>query len=119
VHPNTAILLAGCFALGLRHRNRARAAEALEDLRRAAKKIWDDGTLIVSPTVTERPPRHGRAAFAYRLMSFCKLGNLTDATGIALPTAPFPGSNLPRSFQVLGPSGSEDAVLDLGERLGA
>ena len=73
--------------------------------------------LIVSPTVTERPPRHGRAAFAYNLMSFCKLGNLTDATGLAVPTDPFPGSTLPRSFQILGPSGSEDAVLDLGARL--
>jgi Asp-tRNA(Asn)/Glu-tRNA(Gln) amidotransferase A subunit family amidase len=117
VHPNTAVLLAGCFALGFRHRDRSRSAKALADLRAATKKIWDRGTLIVSPTVTERPPRHGRAAFAYRLMSFCKLGNLTDATGLAVPTHPFPGSTLPRSFQVLGPSGSEDAVLDLGERL--
>lgn len=117
VHPNTALLLAGCFALGLRHRDRPRSASALRDLRDATKKIWDGGALIVSPTVTERPPRHGRAAFAYRLMSFCKLGNLTDATGLAVPTRPFSGSTLPRSFQVLGPSGSEDAVLDLGERI--
>lgn len=117
VHPNTAILLAGCFLLGFRHRNRARTSEALRDLQAATKKIWDRGHLIVSPTVTERPPRHGRAAFAYNLMSFCKLGNLTDATGLAIPTDPFPGSALPRSFQILGPSGSEDAVLDLGERL--
>ena len=117
VHPNTAILLAGCFALGLRHRDRSRSANALRDLRAATQKIWDAGALVVSPTVTERPPRHGRAAFAYRLMSFCKLGNLTDATGLALPTAPGPGSTLPRSVQVLGPPGSEAAVLDLGERL--
>jgi Asp-tRNA(Asn)/Glu-tRNA(Gln) amidotransferase A subunit family amidase len=117
VHPNTAVLLAGCFALGLRHRDRSRSANALRDLRAATKTIWDRGTLIVTPTVTERPPRHGRAAFAYRLMSFCKLGNLTDATGLAVPTGPFPGTTLPRSFQILGPPGAEDAVLDLGERL--
>jgi hypothetical protein len=92
VHPNTAVLLAGCFALGLRHRDRSRSANALRDLRAATKGIWDRGTLLVTPTVTERPPRHGRAAFAYRLMTFCKLGNLTDATGLAVPTDPFPPS---------------------------
>jgi Asp-tRNA(Asn)/Glu-tRNA(Gln) amidotransferase A subunit family amidase len=117
VHPNTAVLLAGCFALGLRHRDRSRSAAALRDLRAATNRIWDRGVLIVSPTVTERPPRHGRAAWAYRLMTFCKLGNLTDATGLAVPTDPFPGSTLPRSFQILGPPGAESAVLDLGERI--
>lgn len=117
VHPNTAILLAGCFALGLRHRDRSRSARRLAELRAATQRLWDAGTLIVSPACTDRPPRHGRAAWAYRLMSFCKLGNLVDATGIALPFGTFPGSRLPRALQILGPPGSEDAVLDLAARL--
>jgi Asp-tRNA(Asn)/Glu-tRNA(Gln) amidotransferase A subunit family amidase len=83
------------------------------------KRLWDDGTLVVPPACTTRPPRHGRAAWAYRLMSFCKLGNLVDATGLALPFGTFAGSSLPRSLQILGPSGSEDAVLDLAARLEA
>lgn len=123
VHPNTALLLAGCFALGLRYRDRSRPANRLRELRAATQALWDAGTLIVSPACTVRPPRHGRAAWAYRLMSFCKLGNLVDATGLALPFGSFPASDvtpaLPRSLQILGPPGSEDAVLDLGARLEA
>ncbi len=119
VHPNTAVLLAGCFALGLRYRDRSRSAGRLRELRASMKRLWDDGTLVLSPACTTRPPRHGRAAWAYRLMSFCKLGNLVDATGLALPFGTFAGSSLPRSLQILGPSGSEDAVLDLAARLEA
>jgi len=117
VHPNTAVLLAGCFALGLRHRDKKGAAAKRSALVAAVEKVWGERTLIVSPTTTVRPPRHGRAAWMYRLMSFCKLGNLVDATGLALPWGRFPGSTLPRSVQILGPSGSEEAVLDLAARL--
>jgi amidase len=117
VHPNTAVLLAGAFALKLRHRDRAGAARRLRALRDAVKETWDAGTLIVSPTCTVRPPRHGQSAWAYRLMSFCKLGNLTDATGLAMPFGSFDGTTLPRSLQILGPPGAEDAILDLAAKL--
>jgi Asp-tRNA(Asn)/Glu-tRNA(Gln) amidotransferase A subunit family amidase len=53
-------------------------------------------------------------------MSFCKLGNLTDATALALPFGsyrPRGAPAMPRSLQILGPPGSEDAVLALAERL--
>jgi Asp-tRNA(Asn)/Glu-tRNA(Gln) amidotransferase A subunit family amidase len=67
-------------------------------------------------------------------MTFCKLGNLTDATGLALPFGSYPARTaagrswlrrsgarpepaMPRSLQILGPPGSEDAVLALAERL--
>jgi aspartyl-tRNA(Asn)/glutamyl-tRNA(Gln) amidotransferase subunit A len=117
VHPNTAILLAAVLAMRLVHRDKARTRRRLDDVRARVQAIWDSGALIVSPTCTLRPPRHGRAAFALRLMSFCKLGNLVDATGLAIPFGTFPGTALPRSLQILGPPGSEEAVLDLGARL--
>jgi Asp-tRNA(Asn)/Glu-tRNA(Gln) amidotransferase A subunit family amidase len=132
VHPNTAMLLAGVAVLSLRYRDRAGVIARLGRLRAAARRIWDRGSLIVSPTATERPPRHGRSAFAYRLMSFCKLGNLTDATALALPFGTFSvparrsvlrrkevaaATALPRSLHILGPPGSEEAVLDLARRL--
>lgn len=118
IHPNTGLLLAAVSALRALHRDKGRAAAARESLRAACEEVWSAGALIVSPTVTIKPPRHGRAAFAVRAMSFCKLGNLVDATGLAMPFGTFPGApSLPRSLQILGPPGSEDAVLALGRRL--
>jgi Asp-tRNA(Asn)/Glu-tRNA(Gln) amidotransferase A subunit family amidase len=120
VHPNTALLLAGVFALRALYRDKRRTERRVAAARAAVDAVWRAGTLVVSPTSTLRPPRHGRTAFATRLMSFCRLGNLVDATGLAIPFGVFPGAPaLPRSLQILGPSGSEDAVLDLGARLAA
>ena len=41
----------------------------------------------------------------------------TDATSIAVPFGRFEGTSLPRSLQILGPPGSEEAVLDLAAKL--
>jgi aspartyl-tRNA(Asn)/glutamyl-tRNA(Gln) amidotransferase subunit A len=118
VHPKTAALLLAVYALRLVYRDKARAAAKLAEVRRRVRAIWDRGELIVAPTSTVRPPRHGRGALTYRSMSFCKLGNLVDATALAVPYGTFPGTPaLPRSLQILGPPGSEEAVLDLGARL--
>jgi Asp-tRNA(Asn)/Glu-tRNA(Gln) amidotransferase A subunit family amidase len=122
VHPNTGLLFAGAAALSLRFRNRTRAAARLARLRADIGAIWARGHLVVTPTCTARPPKHGRAAWAYRLMTFCKLGNMTDATGLALPFGHYRVRGavaMPRSLQILGPPGSEDAVLALAERLEA
>jgi len=122
VHPNTGLLFAGAAALSLRYRNRAPAAARLAKLRADIHAIWDRGHLVVTPTCTARPPKHGRAAWAYRLTTFCKLGNMVDATGLALPFGQYRVRGtvaMPRSLQILGPPGSEDAVLALAERLEA
>lgn len=132
VHPNTAVLLAGTAALSLRYRDRLRSEAALASLRADLGAIWNRKTLVVCPTTTLRAPRHKQSAFQVRLMSFCKLGNMTDATGLALPFGTFPEKTvrssrfsrrvstwpaMPRSLQILGPPGSEESVLALGARL--
>src|SRR5262249_53344176 len=89
IHPNTGVLLAGVVALRALHRDGARARTRLEELKARFGSVWSRGELLVTPTCTLLPPRHGRSAFAYRLMSFCKLGNLTDATALALPFGRF------------------------------
>jgi Asp-tRNA(Asn)/Glu-tRNA(Gln) amidotransferase A subunit family amidase len=117
VHPNTAMLLAGVFVLGFRYRDRKRAAVGLAALRAQMKRVWAEGKLVVSPACTYAAPRHGKSALMTRLMSFCKLGNLTDATAVAIPWGAFADSKMPRALQILGPPGSERAVLDLASRL--
>ena len=117
VHPNTAVLFAlvqlGNLTL---YRGKARAADGVAALRDSAGALWRAGTLIVAPTSTLSPPRLGRAYRAWTWQAFTKLGNLLDATSIAVPFGRF-ASAMPRSIQVLGPPGSEDAVLALAERL--
>jgi Asp-tRNA(Asn)/Glu-tRNA(Gln) amidotransferase A subunit family amidase len=44
------------------------------------------------------------------------MGNIADATGLAIPWGRFE-SGMPRAIQLLGPPGSEDALIDLAERL--
>ncbi len=119
MHPNSGLLF-GLVALGRYARYRdARPIDAqVARLREGARSIWSRGRLIVSPMATVPPPKHGRAAFDLHLQAFMKLGNLTDATAISIPFGRFP-SGLPRSLQILGPPGAEDAVLDLAERLHA
>jgi Asp-tRNA(Asn)/Glu-tRNA(Gln) amidotransferase A subunit family amidase len=117
LHPKGAALFA-LVALGslTLFRDRAEATRKLEETRAAFRRVWDRGTLIVTPTTTVPASRHGKTALDFRLLSFAKVGNLTDATALALPFGRF-ADGLPRSLQILGPPGSEDAVLDLAERL--
>ena len=118
LHPVSASLFAlvGLGKLVL-YRDPAPQVARLEELRRAAANAWAKGRLLVTPTTTALPPKHGRAVLALRAPSFAMLGNLVDATAIAIPFGRFEGTSLPRSLQILGPPGSEDAVLDLAERL--
>ena len=117
VHPNTGLLLAATHLMGgTVYRDRARVGRSLQRLVDAARGIWAEGRLILAPMATVPAPRHGRAAFDYDLQAFCKLGNLVDATAAVIPFGAF-DDGLPRSLQILGPPGSEDAVLALAERL--
>jgi Asp-tRNA(Asn)/Glu-tRNA(Gln) amidotransferase A subunit family amidase len=117
VHTNTAALLflvqTGNLTL---YRDASRFDAAVGRLRHTMGSIWSKGRLVVSPTATMPPPKHGRALFTRNWQAFTKLGNLTDATAIAIPFGRF-ASGLPRSLQVLGPPGSEEAVIDLATKL--
>jgi Asp-tRNA(Asn)/Glu-tRNA(Gln) amidotransferase A subunit family amidase len=117
LHPVSASLFA-LVGLGklVRYRKAAPQVARLERVREAAARVWERG-LIVSPTTTSLPPKHGRAVLALRAPSFVMMGNLIDATAIAIPFGRFDGTGLPRSLQILGPPGSEEAVFSLAERL--
>jgi amidase len=118
VHPTSGALLA-LMALGKAtiYRDADRWERELEGVRASVRRVWDSGRLIVAPTTTSLPPRHGRAIFDWRVLAFTKLGNLTDATAIAIPSGRFAGTGLPRGLQIMGPPGAEDAVLALAARL--
>ena len=116
-HPKTALFLALlAIGRGTIYRSSAEATARARRVQNTCNEIWSRGTLLVAPTTTFPAPRHGRAAFTRRLCAFAKLGNLTDSTAAAVPFGKFP-NGLPRSIQVLGPEGSEDAVLELAEML--
>lgn len=117
IHPNTGKLLALLAVGSLVYRSKARAEERRAQLREAMERHWREGRFVVSPMATELAPRHGGAARATRLCTFAQLGNLVDATAIAVPFGRFPGTALPRSIQILGPAGSEEAILAFAERL--
>lgn len=117
MHPNTGKLFALLAVGSLIYRDKNRASDGRHKLHESIAKHWKEGRLVIAPTVTESPPRHGRAARALRLGTFCQLGNLVDATAIAVPFGRFETTGMPRSIQILGPPGSEEAVLALAERL--
>ncbi len=120
VHPNTGILL-GLTAIGgmTIFRQKHRWSERLFRFQDAVAAVWKRGHFIATPTTTLLPPKHNRAAFARGIQSFTKFGNLVDATAIALPFGTFAGTPLSRSLQILGPPGSEGALLALAARVEA
>lgn len=117
MHPNTGKLF-GLLAIGsLIYRDKSRAEDSRARLRESVEKHWKEGRLVITPTVTESPPKHGRAFRAMRLGTFCQLGNLIDATAIAIPFGRFSKTKMPRSIQIVGPPGSERAVLAMAKRM--
>jgi Asp-tRNA(Asn)/Glu-tRNA(Gln) amidotransferase A subunit family amidase len=117
MHRHTAqVLLKLAVARLTVYRSRRVAEERLAEVRAAARAHFDAGDLIISPTTTFAAPRHGQAVFARGIAAFAKLGNVIDATAVAIPFGRFP-SGLPRSVQVLGPASAEDAILSLAEQL--
>jgi len=119
IHANTgAILLLVQTGNLTIYRKPARFASSVGKLRHAMDAIWSKGQLVIAPTATISPPKHGRALLAWNWQAFTKLGNLTDATAAAIPFGKF-ANGMPRSLQIMGPPGSEEAVLDLAARLEA
>jgi hypothetical protein len=119
VHTNTAALLLLVQTGNLTiYRDPSQFDTAVGRLRHAMDAIWHRGQLVIAPTATVPAPKHGRGLFTRNWQAFTKLGNLTDATAVALPFGRY-ANRLPRSVQVMGPPGSEEAVLDLAAKLEA
>ncbi len=117
IHPDTAIVLLQLRLLALRARRRAgHTRDALERLRDAVGALWSRGRVIIAPTSTWPAPPHRRVRRTPGITAFVKLANLVDATALTLPWGTFPGG-LPRGLQLVGPPGSERALLDLATRL--
>ncbi len=118
VHPTSGALLALlAVGSGTLYRNRARWEDELAGLRAAMHAIWSTGRLVVAPTTTSLPPKHGRSALDWNVLAFTKLGNMVDSTSISIPFGTFEDTRLPRGLQILGPPGSEERVLALAQHL--
>lgn len=119
IHPTTGRLLAiTALGHGLFFWDKRGTQEKVDELSRALSRVWNTGRLVLSPTTTFRAPLHGKSHMASGLLAFAKLGNVLDATALSVPFGHFPGG-MPRGLQILGPPGSERAVLDLAARLEA
>ena len=118
VHPTSGALLALlAVGSGTIYRDRARWEDEIASLRGAMHAIWSTGRLVVAPTTTSLPPKHGRSALDWNVLAFTKLGNMVDSTSISIPFGFFDGTSLPRGLQILGPPGSEERVLALAQQL--
>lgn len=118
VHPTSGALLALlAVGSGTIYRDSARWEDEVAKLRAAMHAIWSTGRLVVAPTTTSLPPKHGRSALDWNVLAFTKLGNMVDSTSISMPFGVFAGTRLPRGLQILGPPGSEEHVLALAEKL--
>ena len=116
-HQTTAELLL-LIALGritvFRDRERQRALAF--GVRDAFARLWAAGQLVVAPVTAYPPPRILRSNRTAHLLSCTVVGNLADATGLAIPFGTFDG-RLPRAIQLLGPPGSERLLLDVAQRI--
>lgn len=115
-YPTTAELLA-LIALGrvTFFRDRETALRDAQEVSDAFRSLWDRGRIVAMPVCTYPPPRIGRSNYNPHLLACTVAGNLADATGLAIPFGTFDG--LPRAIQLLGPPGSERALLDVADRL--
>jgi Asp-tRNA(Asn)/Glu-tRNA(Gln) amidotransferase A subunit family amidase len=116
-HPTTAELLlliaAGRVTL---YRDRERARRRAFAVRDSFRDLWAQGNLVIAPVTAHPPPKVYRSNRTRGLLSLTMPGNLADATGLSIPFGTFDGI-LPRAIQLLGPPGSERALLEMGERI--
>lgn len=87
-------------------------------VRAAFHRAWDAGTVMVMPTTTVPAPLLGRTVSTPEILESVIAGNLADATALSIPFGTFDGG-LPRGVQLLGPPGSEKAILELADQWNA
>lgn len=115
IHPPTAeLLLLMMFGRAFLFRDRHRARAEAFEVRDAFRRIWDQGCVVIAPVAAYPPPFVLRTNFHPHILSCVVAGNLADATGLAIPFGGF--GPLPRAVQLMGPPGSEEALLDVADR---
>jgi len=114
-HPSTAELLL-LITLGrlTLYRKAAPLLERAAAYRRAVDDLWGQGYVLAMPVCAYPAPRPGRSTRNPGLLTCVTPGNLADATGLAIPFGRF-DDGLPRAFQLLGPPGSERALIEIAE----
>lgn len=117
MHPSTAELLA-LIALGRATIFRsAKTWQARADAIRASfQECFARGLIVVAPTCVYPAPKIGRTNYNPFFLDCAVCGNIADATGLALPFGRF-DCGMPRSLQLMGPPGSELALLELADAL--
>jgi Asp-tRNA(Asn)/Glu-tRNA(Gln) amidotransferase A subunit family amidase len=116
-HPATAeVLLQVALGRALLFRDKRAALAAATDYRERFERIWARGGVVVMPVSVWPPPRLGTSNRNPRILECTMPGNLVDATGLAIPWGRFP-DGLPRGVQLLGPPGSERALVALAQKL--
>jgi Asp-tRNA(Asn)/Glu-tRNA(Gln) amidotransferase A subunit family amidase len=117
IHPATAWL---CILMALGrvtlYRDKRRAVDAAARYRERIEQLWDEGFVVAMPVCAYPPPRIGTSIRNRHLLSCTMPGNVADATALAIPFGSFAGG-LPRALQLMGPPGSEEALLDAADRL--
>ena len=119
IHPGTAKIL---LLMALGHytlfRDKRAVVARVDAFRAQVRRLWDTGRVIAMPVCAFPPPRIGTSSKNSQLISCCVAGNLSDATAPAIPFGSFPGTpRLPRALRLMGPPGSEQALLAAAEAL--
>jgi Asp-tRNA(Asn)/Glu-tRNA(Gln) amidotransferase A subunit family amidase len=115
-HPDMAKLL-GLMAIGrvTIYRDTQRALSNAAAIRERMTAAWERGYVVVAPVCMYPAPRLGTSTNNMHLLDCTIAGNIADATSLAIPFGHF-ADGLPRAIQIMGPAGSEKALLNWAER---
>ncbi|MGE0792502.1 MAG: amidase family protein [Sandaracinaceae bacterium] len=116
LHPQSARVYAELSLLHLRHRDEASAWARVLELRRRAHPLFDAGLVLAMPTSGHSAPRLGTALSTRGAGAFVKIANLLDATDLSVPFGRF-DDGMPRGLSLVGPPGSERALIELAQAL--
>ena len=112
-HPATAeVLLQVAVGRALVFRDKRPVLRKVRDYRDEFERIWARGGVVCMPTCLWSAARVGTSNRNPRILECTMPGNLTDATAMSIPWGTF-ADGLPRGMQLIGPPGSERALLQL------
>ncbi len=117
LHPRTAevmvAVMAGRYTL---FRDRDKALAEAHAYRQQVSEAWQQGYVVVAPVCAYPAPRIGTTNRNPHLLDCAFAGNVADSTALTIPCGRF-DDGLPRGIQLMGPPGSEFALIDLAEHM--